>query len=124
MDAATREKALAPANMERRSMQFLMPSWGGLISVQALNEDEFEQFGRESMRRVKARKGNKSVLMRSRPRVLIATIHTLDGQPLFKPDDEEAIAKQLPNIPKKLIDLAMEMAGFSDEEADELDEGN
>lgn len=121
--AASLEKALSAENRQRRSVEFLMAPWGGRIRVCALTEDEGEAFSRETIRRVKARKRDKTVFTRVVSRALIATIHSMEGGKFFKDEHESALSEQLPNIPRQLRKLALEMAGLTEDDADEL-EGN
>lgn len=121
--AATREAALAAVNKERRRTGFQMKPWGGMIYVCALTGDESEALARETVRRARARKRDKSVFVRVVPRALLATVHSVDGQKFFKPEDENELSEQEPNLPKQLIKIALEMAGLTEDEAEEL-EGN
>lgn len=97
----------------------LVREWGGTVRVRMISAGERDALDRETVRR--RRKAPDRI--RVRERLVIACAVNGDGQPLFKPEDEEALSRKPVAGLDRVFRVAAKLNGFVDED-DGDDPGN
>jgi hypothetical protein len=105
-----RTRILAAAPLPRVAM--LIPEWGQTVYVRMLRSGESDAFDRETIRRRKKEPDR----VRVRERMLIGTVEDADGRPLFKPEDEDALAAKGVGELDRLFRMAVRMTGRLDDD--------
>lgn len=117
--SVTLDTIFSDANMEKPYAAVLVPKWGGNVRVYGMSDDEKDAFDRETIRRTK-----KKLKTRFRARLLIASVCSEDGKPIFTADHEDKLAATPTTITDRPFKAALTVCGYTDEDAEELEAGN
>ncbi len=113
-----REAILGAQDLETEDVA--VPEWGGTVRVKALTAAERDAY-EESLLIGKGRKRRLS-MMNARAKLVGLTVVGEDGQRLFNERDVAALGQKSSGALSRVFDVAMRLAGLTDEDIEELTE--
>ncbi len=112
----TKEQILGVKDLIIREVE--MPEWGGSVYVRGLTGSERDAF--EASVIEQRGKTNRVNMINVRAKLLVLTICDKDGNPVFTAADIDALGKKSAQALQKLFDVASELSGLSEKDAEEL----
>lgn len=118
MKLLSRDAILSAADLVYEDVE--VPEWGGVVRVKALSGRERDKYEAS----VTERKGKKTSFNLANLRARLVQLATVDeeGKPLFNPRDIEALGKKSAAALDRVFGKALEMAGMTDEDLEEMAE--
>lgn len=118
MTVVTRELFLSPSKVPTERVPLPEFGEGAYINVHGMTAKARGQF--EQQFQTKGGKQSARRLQEVRQRLLVACCRDDEGNPVFTPDDIDAIGEQSSAVVERIVNVAMRLCGMKDDDIETL----